>query len=87
MFPTLFRPRWLVRVEGIPDARKRNCRCSWKEYSRTVASSSRSENKETGNGNNKQTNQCGHIAVSDRIFPLLFAGRGRDGETAEVYGR
>lgn len=28
-----------------------------------------------GTGNNKQTNQCGHIAVSDRIFPLLCSSR------------
>lgn len=42
--------------------------------------------QEDGDGNNKQTNQCGHIAVSDKIFPLLcwpVAG----GERGEVYGR
>lgn len=38
------------------------------------------------NGNNKQTNQCGHIAVSDRIFLLLCWSRPR-GERDEVYGR
>lgn len=60
---------------------ERDIGCGW-----PVASSSRSGNKRTGDGNNKQTNQCGHIAVSDRIFSLLcwpVAG----GERGEVYGR